>query len=73
MCEMKKIFHYCDKCGCEMSYEEKSMIYVYFIGQVKGAYRQTTKRPVKEKVYNLCETCKKETVNVLDDFIGGAD
>lgn len=62
---MKKIFHYCDKCGKEMEYSEKFMIYLYSIGHFKGSY----KRPVKEKVFNLCSQCTYEAVGMLEDYI----
>jgi len=56
----KKIVHICARCGVEMEYKGKRMLYLYGIAKYRGWFR-----PVATLKMNLCPECAEDAEAVL--------
>ncbi len=67
MPERKKIIHYCAKCGKEMKYEEKKMLYIYDVVPKKRGDFDIV-RSEKRMAINLCGKCCNELQKIINDW-----
>ncbi len=67
MPERKKIIHYCAKCGREMQYKDKKMLYTYDVIHKKH-FASADLSPKKRLSINLCDKCAGEIEKIINDW-----
>ena len=69
MPERKQMVHFCAKCGKEMSYKEKKMIYIYDVIHKKH-FASSDFCPKKRMAINLCADCCYEIEKIICEWKG---
>lgn len=69
MPERKQMVHFCAKCGKEMSYKEKKMIYIYDVIHKKH-FASSNFCPKKRMAINLCADCCYEIEKIICEWKG---
>lgn len=61
----KKIIHECARCGKQMEYREKRMLYLYDVREYRRFADVKGVRPMAALKLNLCQDCAFRAVNIL--------
>ena len=69
MPDRKQMIHFCAKCGREMSYKEKKMLYIYDV-VYKKHFASNDYIPKKRMAINLCSDCCSEIEKIICDWKG---
>ena len=69
MPDRKQMIHFCAKCGREMSYKEKKMLYIYGV-VYKKHFASNDYIPKKRMAINLCSDCCSEIEKIICDWKG---
>lgn len=68
MPETSKRIHYCKKCGKQMEYKEKSMLYIYDVMRKPHRY-SSDYVPKKRYAINLCGECSEKAESIIKEWI----
>lgn len=69
----KRIIHYCARCGKEMQYEEKRMLYTYGIQKARTWRNEEYIRPFARMKLNLCPKCGDYVESLIETECAALD